>query len=189
MSLKSFAPIAAIASVLAFTGPAFALDLGVGVNVGVGATAGGSGDAGGAEADTGLTLNVGAGGEASGTAAATANATGETAADLFANMDADSRVQTVIGLIADSHWQANSQIAFDGTTTADTFDVGAWLTANTDAQFATAMSENASAIAALQAAIAANTELSSWLAANNIDVSTVVALGVAADGELAVFTY
>lgn len=62
------------------------------------------------------------------------------------------------------------------------------VTADNSAALDLALSANADEIGELQAALAANASLNSWLEAQGTEASEVIALGVAADGSLAVFT-
>ena len=123
-----------------------------------------------------------AGGDVSGSASA--DASGSTSADLAL----DDPLLDVIVLINGSVWTDSS---FSGVAGIDatTYDVGAWINSDNSAAFQSTLEANAGDIAELQAAIDANAEFSAWLDAENADVSSVVAVGVASDGSLAVFTH
>lgn len=190
MTFKTFLPLGAMAALLGVTAPAAALDIGVGL--------GGTVQIGGAGADlgVGIGVDIGAGaGAGAGAGTGGGNATGAAAGgalstaaavDFFANADVSARVQAVIDLMA-SNWDAGA-LASASAEGAVAYDVGAWLDARTRAQFDAAATASASAILALQAAIAANASLSAWLSVQDIDVASVVALGATADGTLVAFT-
>lgn len=56
------------------------------------------------------------------------------------------------------------------------------------AAFDLALAGNADEIDDLQVALSSNVALEAWLEANNTSAEEVIAIGVAADGSLAVFT-
>ena len=63
----------------------------------------------------------------------------------------------------------------------------AWVNAGNAAALDVALDGNAGEIADLQAAVAANATLETWLEASNATAADVIAIGLAADGSLAVF--
>ena len=93
----------------------------------------------------------------------------------------------MIALIDASVW---TETSLSGITDieATAYDVAGWIDADNQAAFDLALSANADEIDDLHAAIAANATLESWLEANNATAEDVIAIGVAADGSLAVFT-
>lgn len=186
MRSGTFLSTALVFTALGLASPASALDLnatvgiGVGANIGVGAGAsheGGNNGGGRLELDTGAA------------AAATLNAGGRAnaAADLFADMAFNARVNSVVELIATSKWEANGLAGHDSIGAV--FDVNAWLDATTTATFDAVVAANVTAIADLHAAIAANAALALMLQAQGIDANSVVAIGAAADGSLVAFVY
>ena len=95
--------------------------------------------------------------------------------------------QTKIALIDASDWTTTSLSGLNDVE-ATAYDVTSWINAGNEAAFNLALTANADEIEDLHAAIAANASLESWLVANNATADDVVAIGVAADGSLAVFT-
>jgi hypothetical protein len=105
-----------------------------------------------------------------------------------AAFDANAYVNAIIALIANTQWQGNEfngNVAFDG---AHAYGVAAWLSAETEARFRSAVQQSWSQIQNLQAAIAANANLSAWLQAQGFSVSSVVAMGVDAQGRIVAYT-
>ena len=168
---KSIVFATSIAAAIALGAPAYAqgLNIGLEANVGVGIGGGEGGAAGGAQ--------VGAGGQA-----------GVYLGGNNAAFNADAYVNAIIALIANTQWQGNE---FNGGVTIDgaqAYSVAAWLTAETEALFQSAVQQSWSQIQNLQAAIAANANLSAWLQAQGHSVSSVVAMGVDAEGRLVAYT-
>jgi hypothetical protein len=191
MTYRSILFATTMAAALGMGAPTYAqgldldLDAGVDVDIEIGAGGGGSdsGDesgAGAGEAAVGVGGGVGVqlnrdGGSGGAEAAPVA----------FAN--ADAAVDLVISLIAESNWQGNEfggAVTFDG---AQAFSVAAWLSAETEARFRAALEQSWSQIQNLQAAIAANATMSAWLQAQGLAVSSVVAVGVNAEGQFVAF--
>lgn len=94
------------------------------------------------------------------------------------------------GLSSDveSALSANADLStFTSTSSFETVRTSTSLTADADiAEFANTRSNNADAIAALQASISANAELSAALTAQGIDIKDVVAIQVGANGNIRV---
>ncbi len=174
------------------TAPGFAVSLnlggsasvslggGGGVSVGVGsdASAGGSG--------VSLNASLGAGANADLTGDATA--TGSAGVSVADTLSSDDQLGPVVRLIETSDWSASSFANVTGVANGTTYDVSGMVTADNKAALDLALSANATQIGELQAALAANASLNSWLEAQGTQASEVIALGVAADGSLAVFT-
>ncbi len=153
------------------------VDIGIGVDGGI--TIEGDTE-GGTEGNVGVGIGVDA------NANATVDGDGT---DVLGDADADARVELVIGLIAQSAWDAEADLGDTATFTGtEALSVGLWLTSETEAMFQTTVDENMESITNLRTAIAANASLSAWLESEDVDVDTVVALGVTADGELVAFT-
>ena len=93
----------------------------------------------------------------------------------------------MISLIESSHWTETSLASLteiEGTT----YDVGGWINAENATAFDLALSGNADEIDDLRVALSSNVALEAWLEANDATAEDVIAIGVAADGSLAVFT-
>jgi hypothetical protein len=186
--MKAQTLAAAFACLAAMSAPVLALDIGLGVAVGGGASAStgeGSGLSVGlnASANAGLGLDGldSSGAISTTTAALSANGSGD------ASLTGNDELTQVIALIDASVWTELS-LADASTEGATAYDVAEWLDAGSATSFNLALDANASEIEDLHAAIAANASLESWLEANNATAADVVAIGVAADGSLAVFT-
>ena len=183
MKAKTLA--AALVCLSTMSAPVLALDIGLGVSVG-GSTSASSGEGSGlsvglgASADANLGLG-GLGASDTTTAALSANAAGD------ASLTSGDDLSQVIALIDASNWTDKS---LSGLTDieATAYDVSSWINAGNEAAFDLALTANAGEIEDLHAAVAANASLESWLEANNATADDVVAIGVAADGSLAVFT-
>ncbi|MDC9822618.1 hypothetical protein PRN20_02630 [Devosia sp. ZB163] len=177
---------AALACLTALSAPAQALDLGLGASIGVGAStsAEGSGLSLGVGADLSAGASMGAA-SPSDTVSTSASLTANASAD--ASLTADDELGQIIALIDASVWTTKS---LSGVTATDAtaYDVAAWIDSGNQAAFDLALSANADEIEDLQAAVAANQSLESWLEANNATAEDVIAIGVTADGSLAVFT-
>ncbi len=171
MTSKTLA--AALACLAALSAPAFAFDIGVGASVSGGLSL----DLGtGASVDAGLGLSA----TDSTAAGAAANASG--GASLTGSVELDQ----VIALIDASVWTEASLSALTDIE-ATAYDVSAWVNAGNAAALDVALDGNAGEIADLQAAVAANATLETWLEASNATAADVIAIGLAADGSLAVF--
>ncbi len=195
MKTKRLTSLTSIAFLMGFVVPASALDLNLNLGGDLGATLGISSSSDDEESSGGLALGLdgglGIGLEANGGAnngggAVTVNGNADAAAQLFANASARARVEAVINLIVNSNW-ATGDLAGHAAIDA-AFDVTAWLEAQTAADFNAAVAANRGEINDLHAAIAANAAMSAWLQANNIDLQSVVALGMTAEGTLVAFT-
>jgi hypothetical protein len=187
--MKSVSFFASLALTIGVTGQAYAFDLNLDVGAALGANIGiiGSSEDGsgglalGLDGDLGMGLNANGGADA-----VTVNGNADAAAQLIANANAQAKVDAVINLIVNSNWAVGDLAGYAAIDAA--FDVTAWLEAQTAVDFNAALIANAGEINDLQAAIAANAAMSAWLQANNIDLQSVVALGVTAEGALVAFT-
>jgi len=184
--MKTRTLAAALACLCVLSAPALALDIGVGVSLGGNASAS-SGEGGlslGLATDIAATASVGHDNlSANDSTGISLSANGSAAASLTSDDD----LSVVIGLIETSHW---SQTSLAGLTEIDgtTYDVGGWINAENATAFDLALTGNADEIDDLQSALSSNAALSAWLDANNMAAEDVIAIGVAADGSLAVFT-
>ncbi|MDB5539410.1 MAG: hypothetical protein JWQ89_1137 [Devosia sp.] len=185
MKTKTLA--AALACLCILSAPAMALDIGLGASLG-GSASGSSGEGG---LSLGLGANAGVGGSAG--LGLDSTATDNTAGNLTANASAaasltsDDELGVVISLIESSNW-TDTSLANLTEIDATAYDVSGWIDADNEAAFDLALSGNAGEIEDLQTAVAGNAALDAWLEASNHDASDVIAIGVAADGSLAVFT-
>ena len=193
--MKSLTSLTSIAFLMGFVVPASALDLNLNLEGDLGATLGISSSSDDEESSGGLALGLGGnlgiglnanGGANNGGGAVTVNGNADAAARLFANANARARVEAVINLIVNSNWATGDLAGYAAIDAA--FDVTAWLEAQTAADFNAAVAANWGEINDLHAAIAANAAMSAWLQANNIDLQSVVALGMTAEGTLVAFT-
>jgi hypothetical protein len=176
--MKTTTLAAALVCLAALSAPAFALDISLGASAGASASSGGTG---GLSVGLGASAEVAAGAEDSTVGALTANASG------VASLTADDELSQVIALIEASVWTETSLTGLSDIS-AIAYDVTGWINADNEAAFELALSSNAGEIEDLQAAVAANASLEGWLEANNATAGDVIAIGVAADGSLAVFT-
>lgn len=184
--MKTQTLAAAIACLCVLSAPALALDIGVGVSLG--------GNASATSGEGGLSLGVASGIDATASLGQDhLSAIDSTEASLSAkgsaalSLTSGDELGAVIGLIETSHWSESSLANLtevDGTT----YDVGAWINAENAAALDLALDGNADEINDLQVALASNVALNAWLEANNTSAEQVIAIGVAADGSLAVFT-
>jgi hypothetical protein len=185
MKLQTLATALACLTIL--SAPAMALDISVGASLGGNASTSsgeGSGLSLGLGADLGA--NVGLGHD-------DINSTDNMGSSLSANASAaasltsDDDLSVVISLIQTSTWTGDS---LAGLTDVDAiaYDVSGWINADNAAALEFALTDNAGEIEDLQAALTANAALDAWLEANNASAEDVIAIGVAADGSLAVFT-
>lgn len=184
--------ISALTVALGFATPAAALDLALGGSATSSSTtsAGSSHSTLGLGAEFGADLAVG-GGESgdAGPPPATlgADASGSMVAALLGAQSIDVRIATVIRLIEDSIW---SDASFDAMSSLDgsvAFEIEPWLTADNRQEFDAALEANWTQILVLHEAIAGSEMLSVWLAGAGIPIESVVAVGQAANGSLAVF--
>ena len=176
---------AALACLTILSAPAMALDIGLGASLGGNASASsgeGSGLSLGLGADIGANVSLD-----------DINSTDSTASSLSANASAaasltsDDDLSVVISLIQTSQWTSDS---LAGLTDVDAtaYDVSGWINADNAAALGFALTDNAGEIEDLHTALTANVALDAWLEANNVSTEDVIAIGVAADGSLAVFT-
>lgn len=189
MSPRSFAAIPAVLLALSAV-PALALDLSIGGSAS-GSASGSTDDSGfsaGLDASASASASVGHnsdGGDGNSSVAAggAASASAAGAASL-----GDDPLLDVMILIRSSNW---SRTSFSGLGEVDgmTYDIDAWISSENSAEFDQTLEAHAGDIADLQYSIAANAAFSAWLDSENTDASAVVAVGVAADGSLAVFTH
>lgn len=169
--------LAALVGLCITSAPAMAIDIGFTGTVGGSASA-----SSGQDSD----LSVGLGANATVTAGGTTP--GLTAnASAVASLAQGDELSVVIGLIESSNWSENSlSSVVDVNATA--YDVSAWINSENQAAFEAALSANAGEIEDLQVAVSGNAAFDAWLKASNAEASEVIAVGVAADGSLAVFT-
>lgn len=193
MSPKTLAAIPAVLFALSAV-PAFALDISVGGSAG-GSASGSSGDSGfSAGFDASASASASAGhsdDDSESSAGASVSGSGSVSGDVSGSVDAgggDDPLLDVMLLIKGSNW---TEASFSGIGDVDgtTYDVDAWINSDNSAEFNQTLEAHADEIADLQASLAANAELSAWLESENTDASAVVAVGVKADGSLAVFTH
>lgn len=184
--MKTQTLAAALTCLCVMSAPAMALDIGVGVSLG--------GNASASSGEGGLSLGVGTDVDA------TANlglddlgAIDSTAGSLSANASAaasltsDDELGVVISLIEASNW-TDASLANLTEIDATAYDVSGWINADNAVALDLALADNADEIEDLQAAVSGNVALDAWLEANNAAAEDVIAIGVAADGSLAVFT-
>jgi hypothetical protein len=188
MTTKTLA--AALVCLASLSAPAFALDVSLGASVGVGASTSSGGESGGLSLGLGAnaSANLGLGSEDSTAAGLTANADGTgslTGGDPLAPVT--DELSQVIALIESSDWTSQTLSGLSDVT-AVAYDVTDWINSTNQAAFDTVLSANATEIENLQTAVSANAALEGWLEANNATAEEVIAIGVAADGSLAVFT-
>jgi hypothetical protein len=190
-----FHTLALAAACLALgTAPGFAVGLNLGgsasVSLGGDSSASATLGAGAAGGESGLSLNANlglTGSVSTGGTSGVAAATGEvSAAD---TLSADDELGRVVRLIEQSNWSASAFANVDGVANGTTYDVSGMVNADNQAALDLALSANADEIGELQAALAANASMNSWLEAQGTEASDVIAVGVAADGSLAVFTH
>lgn len=180
MKTRTLAAALACFSILSI--PAMALDISLGASLG--------GNASATSGQGGLSLGLGA---EVGLAHYDSNSTDSMASGLSANastagsLTSDDDLSVVISLIETSHW---TDASFASLTTVDAtaYDVRGWINADNATAFELALTDNAGEIDDLQVALATNLALDAWLTANNQSAEDVIAIGVAADGSLAVFT-
>lgn len=116
------------------------------------------------------------------------SATGSAAASIADSLSSEDELTRVIGLIETSNWSASAFANVSGVAGGTTYDISGMVNADNQAALDLALSAKADEIGELRAALAANASMNSWLEAQGTEASEVIALGVAADGSLAVFT-
>ena len=184
--------LAIAAACLALTTvPGFAVSLNLGGSASVSAGSGDSGLSVGLGADasastSGLSLNASLAGSATGDVSG--EAAGSAGTSIAGTFSSDDELGPVVRLIETSNWSASSFANVSGVASGTTYDISGLVNADNSAALDLALSANADEIGELQAALAANASLNSWLEAQGTQASEVIALGVAADGSLAVFT-
>lgn len=181
--MKTQTLAAALACLCALGGPALALDVGVSLGGNASASAAGSGLSLGVATEIDATASLGHGLGAIDSTAGSLAANASAAASLTS----DDELGAVISLIESSQW---TETSLAGLTEIDatTYDVSGWINAGNATAFDLALSGNAGEIEDLQVALASNVALDAWLEAHNTSAEQVIAIGVAADGSLAVFT-
>ncbi len=180
-----FSTLSIAAACLALSAaPGYAVSLGLGGSATVSLGGGGLSIGADASAQTsGLSLGTGLSGSVTDT-----GVDGDTGGSLADTLSSDDELARVVRLIERSNWSASAFADVTGVAHGTTYDVTGMVDADNRAAFDLALSANADEIGELQAALAANASLNSWLEAQGTEASEVIALGVAADGSLAVFT-
>lgn len=190
MSHRSLAAIPAVLFALSAV-PAWALDTSVGGSAG-GSASGSSGDSGfsaGFDASASGSASVDDNDDVTstdGSVSGSGSVSGGASASV--DVDDDDPLQDVVLLIRGSNWTKASFSGF-GNIDGSTHDIDAWINSENSVELDQTLEAHADEIADLQASIAANADFSAWLDAENTDASAVVAVGVNADGSLAVFTH
>jgi len=183
--MKTQTLAAAVACLCVMSAPALALDIGLGVSIGGSTSASGEGGLSlGVATDIDATASLGhddleAIDSTAGSLTANASAT--------ASLTSDDELGAVISLIESSHWTETSLAGLteiEGTT----YDISGWINAGNTTALDLALNDNADEIDDLRVALSSNVALDAWLEANNTSADDVIAIGVAADGSLAVFT-
>lgn len=194
MTPKSLAAIPAILLALA-SSPTLALDLSVGGSVQATTSAGGGDASAGASVGASVSgsASAGAGGDAKSggqgfNVAAASSSAASASAEASAYVPSSDVVVEVIALINASDW---TNLTFDALqrVRGSTYDVAAEISAQGRTELEAALSANREKVAQLQGAISASATMNAWLETENASASSVIAVGVAADGSLAVFTY
>jgi hypothetical protein len=181
MRLLSLAAI--LGCLAALPAPAMALDVGLSLGASTAAKSG----------DRSLSLDLGADLALRGSAGLGPTLESTTSASLSANASSTASLTLgddlaqVAALIEASDWTETS-LAGITSVEATAYDVSAWIDAESAADFALVLEDNADEIGTLQTALAANLAFETWLDANGESADDVIAIGVAADGSLAVFT-
>jgi hypothetical protein len=194
---RSFTAIPAVLLALCAV-PASALDISIGGSAG-GNASGSTGDSGfSAGLDASASASVAADhdsdddseGDSSTGGAASVAASGSASADVSGSVGVDDQdpLHDVLLLIRSSNW---TEVGLSGLEDVDgtTYDIDAWVNSENSAALEATLDEHADDIASLQSSIAANADFSARLDTENTDASAVVAVGVAADGSLTVFTH
>ncbi len=190
MKIQTLAVAAACLALSTVPGFAVSLDLGGAASVSLGGDSGVSVGLGADASAGGSAVSLGAGLGFDGTAdnAGDAAATGAADTSVADTLPSDDDLGGVLRLIETSNWSADAFANIGGVANGTTFDISGMVTTDNQAALDLALSANADEIGELQAALAANASLNSWLEAQGTEASEVIALGVAADGSLAVFT-
>ena len=173
------------------TAPGFAVSLNLGGSASVSVGDGGLSIGVGADASAGtagLSLGAGLSGGATSDGGGTSDAAGSAEVSIADALSSEDELGRVVRLIETSNWSADAFANVSGVASGTTYDISGMVTADNSAALDLALSANAEEIGELQAALAANASLNSWLEAQGTQASEVIALGVAADGSLAVFT-
>lgn len=171
--------------------PVSALDISIGGEAAAEGSAGTSDSGASAGVESGAQVAGDTGSdEAGGSTSIDAGASGSVSASVDMAIGDGERdpLHEVLLLIQASTWTPASFSAVTEVE-ATTYDIDAWITSENSAAFESTLAASADEIADLQAALAANAEVDAWLEAQGTDASAVVAVGVAADGSLAVFTH
>jgi hypothetical protein len=184
--MKTQTLAAALTCLCVLSTPTLALDIGVGVSLG--------GSASASSGEGGLSLGVATDFDATASLGHDdLEAIDSTASSLTANASAsasltsDDELGVVISLIESSHWTETSLASLSEIEGA-TYDISGWINADNAAALDLALNDNADEIDELRVALNSNVALGAWLAANDSSAEEVIAIGVAADGSLAVFT-
>lgn len=184
MSPKFFLALPAMLLALSAV-PTLALDISAG-----GSASGGTGDSGlSAGFGTSASASVQAGGGSDDDGAKrSASASGSASGTASIELDRNDPLLDVILLIRGNNWTKSS---LSGLTEfkGKTYDADAWLNSENSAAFEQALKAHADDIADLRYSIAANADFTAWLDSENADASAVVAVGLSADGSLAVFVH
>ena len=189
MTPKSFIALPAVLLALS-TAPALALDVSIGGSAG-GSASGSTGDSGlsaGFGASASASVRTGGSGDDGTTQSASASASGSASGSASLELDQNDPLLDVILLIRSSNWSKTSLSGL-GEFKGKIHDIDVWLNSDNSAAFEQTLSAHANDIANLQYAAAANADFSAWLNSKNMSASAVVAVGVSADGSLAVFTH
>jgi hypothetical protein len=184
MSAKAFTALVALIPAI-IANPALALSLGISSGASAGAGVSSTSSGGDTSLDLGLTLGLEAGASAS--AASTTSASATAAAAGAASSSASGNVGLVLNLIQNSDWTMTS---FDGMTglSATVSQVSDGGSTDARASFDAALGVYQFDISELRLALASNAAVSAQLAAQGIDIDSVVAADLAADGTLSLFT-
>ncbi len=184
--MKTQTLAAALACLCLMSAPALALDIGLGVSLG--------GSASTSPGEGGLSLGVATDIDATASLGRDdLNTIDSTSGSLTANasttasLTSDDELGVVISLIESSRWTETSLASLTDIN-ATAYDVSGWINADNSTAFDLALGGNAGEIDDLRVALASNVALDAWLKANDTSAEDVIAIGVAADGSLAVFT-
>jgi hypothetical protein len=163
--------------------PALALSLGLSANGSASAGIGSNASSLGLGVDAGLDLTLPTGASASAISTTSTASTGTAAAGL----GQAGNVGLVVDLIQSSDW---TQTSFSGmgNLSANVVSVSDGGSADARATLDAALGVYATDIGELQLALAASPELSAWLSSGGIQLESIVAAAMAADGTLSVFT-
>jgi len=181
MHIKTMTALAALFAAASLT-PAHALSLGLSGGGGASASGGSSGSLSvGLDASLDANLALNASSSTSTTASLAATGAASAGATAAGNID------FVTNLIESSDWTTTS---FNGMAnlSAAVFTVDDAADPNARATFDAALGVYATDVAELQASLAANAQLNTWLTSQGIALDSIVAANVAADGTLELFT-